>query len=174
MEAFTLPAGTAIDVTVDEAVSSKTNNNGDHFAASIATPVNANGREILAKGAAVSGTVTDSKSAGRFKGNAELTLTLTSVKVAGKGYNLKTSDYTDKTGSRGKREILSTGIGAAAGAAIGALAGGGKGAAIGAGAGGGAGAAGGALTGERDVEVPAETKLTFTLSEPLNVRLPAR
>jgi hypothetical protein len=174
MEAFTLPAGTTIDVTVDEAVSSKTNNNGDHFAASIATPVNANGREILAKGAAVSGTVMDSKSAGRFKGNAELTLTLTSVKIAGKEYNLKTSDYTDKTGSRGKREILSTGIGAAAGAAIGALAGGGKGAAIGAGAGGGAGAAGGALTGERDVEVPAETKLTFTLSEPLSIRLPAR
>jgi hypothetical protein len=174
METVSLPAGTTIEVTVDQAVSSKTSNNGDRFAASIAAPVNANGREILAKGAAVSGTVTDAKSAGRFKGNAGLTLTLASVKIGGKEYNLKTSDYSEKTGSRGKRELLSTGIGAAAGAAIGAIAGGGKGAAIGAGAGGGAGAVGGALTGERDVEVPAETKLTFTLSEPLSVRLPAR
>lgn len=174
METFTLPAGTTIEVTVDQPVSSQANNNGDRFAASIATPVNAQGREILAKGAAVSGTVTDAKSAGRFKGNAELTLTLASVKIGGKEYNLKTSDYSEKTGSRGKREILSTGIGAAAGAAIGAIAGGGKGAAIGAGAGGGAGLAGGALTGQRDVEVPAETKLTFTLSEPLSIRLPAR
>jgi hypothetical protein len=173
-ESIVLPAGTPIEVTVDQAVSSKTSNAGDHFAASVASPVSAGGKEVLVRGAAVSGTVTDSKSTGRFRGNAELSLTLSSVTVAGKRYELKTSEYSDATRSRGKRTALGTGIGAAAGAAIGALAGGGKGAAIGAGAGAGAGVTGAALTGERDVEVPAETKLEFKLSEPVTIRLPLR
>lgn len=171
-ESIVLPAGTSIEITVDQAVSSKTNNAGDHFAASVATPVVVNGKQVIAKGSAVSGTVTESKSAGRFKGNAELSLTLNSVTVDGKEYDLKTSAFSEATGSRGKRTAITTGIGAAAGAAIGALAGGGKGAAIGAGAGAGAGVAGGALTGERDVEVPAETKIDFKLSEPVTIKIP--
>jgi hypothetical protein len=171
-ESIVVPANTSIEVTVDQALSSKTNNAGDQFAASLAAPVVVNGKQVIAKGAAVSGTITDSKSAGRFKGNAELSLTLNSVTVDGRRYDLKTSSYSDATGSRGKRTALTTGIGAAAGAAIGALAGGGKGAAVGAGAGAGAGLAGGALTGERDVEVPAETKLDFQLTEPVTIRKP--
>ena len=173
-ESVVLPSGTSLSVTVDEAVSSKTNNAGDHFKASIAAPVNANGKEVIARGADVSGTVADSKSAGRFKGNASLSLTLASVTVGGKAYDLKTSAYSEASGSRGKRTAIGTGIGAAAGAAIGALAGGGKGAAIGAGAGAGTGLAGSALTGERDVEVPAETKIDFTLSEPVTIKIPLR
>lgn len=168
-----VPEGTAITVTVDQAVSSKTNEAGDHFVASVAEPVVVDGKVVIARGAKVSGTVTDSKSAGRFKGNAELSLTLTSVTVGKREYDLKTSTYSDATGSRGKRTAEGTGIGAAAGAVIGALAGGGKGAAIGAGAGAGAGVAGTALTGQRDVDVPAETKLDFTLSQPVTIEMPA-
>jgi hypothetical protein len=92
--------------------------------------------------------------------------------VNGKEYDVQTSTYSDATGSRGKRTAVTTGIGAAAGAVIGAVAGGGKGAAIGAGAGAGAGATGAALTGQRDVEVPAETKIGFELSQPIEIRLP--
>jgi hypothetical protein len=165
-----LPAGTSIEVTVDQAVSSKTNNSGDHFAASIATPVLVNGKQVIPRGSAVAGMVTDAKSAGRFRGNAELSLTLMSVTVNGKPYDLQTSTFTDATGSRGKRTAITTGIGAAAGAAIGAIAGGGKGAAIGAGAGAGAGATGAAVTGERDVDVPAETKLGFELAQPVTIQ----
>lgn len=167
-----VPEGTAIAVTVDQAVSSKTNEAGDHFAASVAEPVMVDGKQVIAKGARVSGTVTDSKSAGRFKGNAALALTLSSVTVGGKEYDLKTSTYSEASSSRGKRTAVTTGVGAAAGAVIGALAGGGKGAAIGAGAGAGAGATGAALTGERDVEVPAETKIDFKLSQPVTIETP--
>lgn len=167
-----VPEGTPISVTVDQTVSSKTNETGDHFAASVAEPVVINGKVIIARGAKVSGTVTDSKSAGRFKGNAELSLTLTSVTVGGREYDLKTSTYSDASGSRGKRTAVGTGVGAAAGAVIGALAGGGKGAAIGAGAGAGAGVTGAALTGQRDVAVPAETKIDFTLSQPVKIQMP--
>ncbi len=168
----TIPAGTALEVTVDETVSSKTSNEVDHFAASLAAPVFVRGQQLLASRSPVSGTVTVSKSAGRFKGNAELGLTLDSITVDGRRYKIRTTTYSEKSGSRGKRTALGTGIGAAAGAAIGAIAGGGKGAAIGAGAGAGAGVAGSALTGERDVSVPAESKITFELSEPLTIPAP--
>lgn len=172
VQSITLPAGTSIEVTVDQAVSSKTNNTGDQFAASLAAPVIVNGKQVIPKGSAVTGIVTDAKSAGRFKGNAELSLTLMSVSVEGRSYDLQTSTFTDATGSRGKRTAVTTGLGAAAGAVIGAVAGGGKGAAIGAGAGAGAGVTGAALTGERDVDVPAETKINFELSQPVTIQTP--
>jgi len=167
-----LPAGTAIEVTVDQSVSSKTNNAGDRVVASVAAPVFVNGKQVIPSGSAVSGTITVAKSAGRFRGNAELALTLNSVTVDGKTYDLQTSTFSETTGSRGKRTAITTGVGAAAGAVIGAIAGGGKGAAIGAGTGAGAGAVGGAVTGERDVTFPAETRITFELSQPVTIQAP--
>jgi hypothetical protein len=167
-----LPAGTAIEITVDQSVSSKTNNAGDRFEASVAAPVVVNGKQVIPSGATASGTVTVAKSAGRFQGNAELALTLNSVTVDGKTYDLQTSTFSETTGSRGKRTAISTGVGAAAGAVIGAIAGGGKGAAIGAGSGAGAGAVGAAVTGERDVTFPAETRISFQLSQPVTIQAP--
>jgi hypothetical protein len=167
-----LPAGTAIEVTVDQSVSSKTNNAGDRFEASLSAPVVVNGRQVIPAGSSASGTITVAKSAGRFRGNAELAVTLDSVSVDGRTYELQTSTISETTEGRGKRTAIGTGVGAAAGAVIGAIAGGGKGAAIGAGAGAGAGTAGAALTGERDVTFPAETKLSFELAQPVTIQAP--
>src|SRR5579864_886292 len=163
-------AGTELVVTADQTVSSKDNNSGDHFDASLAEPVIVGDRVVIPKGAKASGTVTDAKSAGRFKGNAAITVTLSSVKVNGAAYELKTSEVTESGKGRGKRTAEGAGGGAAIGAIIGAIAGGGKGAAIGAGAGAGAGTAGTALTGNRDITIGAETMLRFKLMEPLEVR----
>jgi hypothetical protein len=157
---------------VDQSVSSKTNSAGDRVIASVAAPVVVNGKQVIPAGAAASGTITVAKSAGRFQGNAELALTLNSVTVDGKTYDLQTSTFSETTGSRGRRTAISTGIGAGAGAVIGAIAGGGKGAAIGAGSGAGAGAVGAAVTGERDVTFPAETKISFELSQPVTIQAP--
>jgi len=63
-----------------------------------------------------------------------------------------------------------TGIGAAAGTVIGAIAGGGKGAAIGAAVGGGAGFGSAALTHGEQVKIPPETVLAFALQTPLKIR----
>jgi hypothetical protein len=171
-ESVVVPTGTTIEVTIDQALGSNTNAQGDRFAASLAAPVVVNNKVVMAKGAKVAGSVTEAKSAGRFKGNAELSLVLSSVTVGGKAYKVETSAFSQKTTARGKRTAITTGIGAAAGAAIGALAGGGKGAAVGAGAGAGAGVAGGALTGERDVELAPETKVDFQLAAPVTIRVP--
>ncbi|HEV2523438.1 MAG TPA: hypothetical protein VGT24_13750 [Candidatus Acidoferrales bacterium] len=163
-------AGTEITVTADQAVSSKTNNAGDHFDASLAEPVVVGDKVVIPRGAKAIGTVTDAKSAGRFKGNAAISVTLSSIIVDGKEYQVATSDVTEAGKGRGKRTAEGAGGGAVVGALIGALAGGGKGAAIGAGAGAGAGTAGTALTGSRDITIPAETRLHFKLKDPLEIR----
>lgn len=164
-----IPADTVLSVTIDQAVSSKTSNNGDHFDASLAEPVTIDGREVLRTGTKVRGVVTDAKSAGRFKGSAELGLALDSITVEDKTYEVQTSSFGQSSKGRGKRTAIGAGGGAALGAIVGALAGGGKGAAIGAAAGGGAGSAGAAFTGKRDIEIPAETRLDFKLAQPLKI-----
>jgi hypothetical protein len=64
---------------------------------------------------------------------------------------------------------VATGGGAAAGALIGGIAGGGKGAGIGALIGAGAGFAGGTFTGNKQIEIPAESALSFDLTSPLTI-----
>ena len=165
-----VPAGTEIAVTVDQPVSSKDSNSGDHFDASLAEPVVVGDKVVISKGAKATGTVTDAKSAGRFKGNAAITVTLSSLRVSGEEYELRTTEVTEAGKGRGKRTAVGAGGGAVVGGLIGALAGGGKGAAIGAGAGAGAGTAGTALTGNRDVTIAAETRLRFKLQGPLEIK----
>jgi hypothetical protein len=163
-------AGNEIAITVDQALSSKDNNSGDRFDASLAEPVVVGEKVAIPKGAKVTGTVTEAKSAGRFKGNAAIAVTLSTVMVNGTKYEMKTTEVTETGKGRGKRTAEGAGGGAVVGALIGALAGGGKGAAIGAGAGAGAGTAGTALTGNRDVTIEPETRLRFKLLDPLEVR----
>lgn len=164
-----IPAGKILRVTVDQAVSSKTANAGDRFDASLDEPLIVHGQEVARRGARILGVITSAKSAGRFKGHAELGLALESITIDGQRYRLHTSSVAESTKGRGKRTAIGGGGGAAFGAIIGAIAGGGKGAAIGALAGGGAGTAGAAFTGKRDIEIPAETRLDFKLAEPVTV-----
>jgi hypothetical protein len=163
-------AGTPIRVTVDQSVSSKTSNAGDHFDASLAAPVVVGEKVVIPSGPRARGTVTDAKSAGKFKGNAELSVTLDSITVKGQSYAVQTTSVTESGKGRGKRTAVGAGGGAAVGALIGAIAGHGKGAAIGAVAGAGAGTAGAAYTGERDITIAPETKLNFKLKEPLEIK----
>jgi hypothetical protein len=166
-------SGTVIEITVDQNLSSATAKPGDRFDASVASPIVVGDVVAIPAGANVSGTVTTAQSAGRVSGSAALGLQLDSVTVRGTTYNLQTAAFEETGGGRGKRTITGTAIGAAAGAVIGAIAGGKKGAAIGAGTGAGAGTAGAVLTGDRDITIPAETRLGFTLSQPVTIRIRA-
>jgi hypothetical protein len=165
-----IPAETAITVVLDESLGSKTSSTGQNFSASIHTPVEVNGRVVIPKGARATGIVKDAKPAGRFKGGAELSIALTSVNIEGKDYDVHTTSYTQVSKGKGKRTAAMVGGGAAAGALIGGLAGGGKGAAIGAAVGAGGGTAGAGLTGNRDIALPAETQITFKLTQPLEYK----
>ncbi len=164
-----IDAGRILTVTIDQTVSTKLNQQGDAFAASLAEPVTIDGREVLPVGTRATGTVTQSASAGHIKGSAKLALSLDSLTVNGQKYSIETSLHVEATKGRGKRTAIGGGGGAAVGAIIGGLAGGGKGAAIGALAGGGAGTAGAAYTGNRDITIPAESRVKFRLTQALTI-----
>jgi hypothetical protein len=164
-----VPAGTALTVRVGQALGSKTSQTGQTFLATLAQPVTVGGRTAIPGGATVSGTVINAKAKGKFKGEGELSLALMSVTVKGKTYSIQTSPLDSSVKGKGKRTAATTGGGAAGGALIGGIAGGGKGAGIGALVGAGAGFVGGAMTGNKQVEIPAESALTFQLSAPLTL-----
>lgn len=165
-----VPADTVIAVVTDEALSSKTSTSGQRFQATVESPVEIDGKVIIAKGAHATGMVKDAKPAGRFKGGSALELTLISVEAEGKDYEVQTSSPTLTHKGKGKRTAALTGGGAAGGALIGGLAGGGKGALIGGLIGAAAGAGGSAFTGKADVVIPAESGLSFKLVQPLEVK----
>lgn len=165
-----VPEGTALEVVLDESLSSKTATSGQSFDATVETPVEVGGKVVIPRGARAKGTVKDAKAAGRFKGASLLELGLKSVEINDKSYDVSTSAPSFSHKGKGKRTAVAVGGGAGLGALIGGLAGGGKGAAIGAAAGAGAGTAGAAFTGKADVVLPAETALTFKLTAPLEVK----
>jgi hypothetical protein len=166
---FLVPAGTPVPVILSTKLNSGVNKSGEEFEASLAAPIMVEGEEAIPKGASVTGTIVSAKKQGAVKGEATMTIKLTSVRVRGKSYLIATSSVSQTEKGKGKRSAVMTGGGAAVGALIGGLAGGGKGAAIGAGVGAGGGLAASAGTGGKNVEFPAESKITFKLSQSLTV-----
>ncbi len=164
-----VPADTVIAVVLDQTISSKTSKPGDRFTATVESPVEVEGKIAIPKGARVEGVVNEAKAAGRFKGGAALSLTLTSVTINRKDHEIQTSAATMSSKGKGKRTAVMVGGGAAGGAGIGAIAGGGKGAGIGALIGAAAGTAGAGLTGNRDITLSAETPLDFKLLQPVTI-----
>jgi len=168
--ALVVPAETKIAVVLDQSISTKTASSGQTFGASVQSPIEVDGQVVIPKGARASGLIKDAKAAGHFKGGAVLSLTLTSVEIHGKEYEIRTTSPTEASKGKGKRTAAMVGGGAGGGALIGGLAGGGKGALIGGLIGAGAGTAGAGLTGNRDITLPAESVLTFKLVEPLEIK----
>ncbi len=158
----TLPAGAKILVVTDQSVSSKTAKIGQTISGTVSQNVTSGGTVVIPKGSEVKLTVSSVQASGRLSTPAKLYLRLRTVTVGGKTYTIATSSAGRTLGGKGKRDAGFIGGGAAGGAIIGALAGGGKGAAIGAAAGAGDGTAGAAATGKKDIEFPAETRLSFT------------
>jgi len=168
-EPIIVPAGTALTVTVDQALGSKTSQSGQTFLATLAQPVTVSGKTAIPKGSSVTGTVVTAKAKGKIKGEGELVLSLRSITIRGQNYPIQTGTLDSTVKGKGKRTAVTTGGGAAGGALIGGLAGGGKGAGIGALVGAAGGLVGGAMTGNKQIEIPAESPLTFTLSKSLTL-----
>ncbi len=162
---YTVPSGTSLVVRMGQGVSAKDNSVGDTFSGTLAQSVVVKGVSVLAAGAPVTGTVVASKGQGRFKGDGALGISIDRV---GK-YPVKTSSYEKSVKGKGKRTAGMVGGGAGGGALIGGLAGGGKGALIGGLLGAAGGTAAGAFTGNKNVSIPAESTVTFTLSAPITV-----
>jgi hypothetical protein len=165
----TIPDGTIVTVRTIDSIDSSVNRTGQSFRASLDAPIVVGDQIVVPKGLNVYLKLVDASSAGKFKGRSELTVSLDSFSYQGRTYQIASSDVQEKGGSRGKRSAEVIGGGAVLGAIIGGLAGGGKGAAIGAGAGAAGGTAVQALTHGQQVKIPSETRLDFTLHDPVNV-----
>jgi len=165
-----IPSGTIVHVRLLDTLDTKRNRAGDRFTATLDEPLVSGDRVIVPKGTPFKGHVVQARRSGRFKGRAAMALSLDSFELNGATYGLDTTRSARASAGHKKRNWLWIGGGSGGGAAIGAIAGGGAGALIGAGAGAAAGTAGAAITGKRDVTIPVETRLAFTLRSPIDLR----
>jgi hypothetical protein len=170
LQTVTLPAGTLLQVRLNERLASDRNVIGDAFAATLDQPLVVDGYVIAEKGARVLGRVADIIPAGRVEGVAQMALELSSITTAdGQKINLRTARFVRKGDTSHRDDAVKVGAGAAIGAVIGAIAGGGKGAAIGAAAGGGAGTAAVLATRGKAAVLDAETRLSFRLDSSVTI-----
>jgi hypothetical protein len=167
---LTVPAGRTLTVSLAEDVGSKISQPGQSFGGTLSRSVEVDGQVAIPAGAKVQGVVVDAKPMGHFAGGALLELRLDSIRVHGEELPIQSSTFSQTLKGKGKRTGAIIGGGAGLGALIGGLTGGGKGAAIGAAAGAGAGTAGSAYTGNKEIVLPAESAVAFTLKAPLKIR----
>jgi hypothetical protein len=170
----TVPSGVTIEVRNNEAIDSKTAQNGQLFSAVVTQDVQDDqGGVAVPRGSNASLVVREAVAQGKLQGQSELVLDIESLEVGGRKYRVETRDLVEK-GREGvgtnKRTAAYTGGMAALGGVIGAIAGGGKGAAIGAGSGAAAGVGLQTVTRGKSVRVPSETILRFTLEQPVQIR----
>jgi hypothetical protein len=91
----TVPKGTAISATVGQTLTSNKNHAGDTFAAKLTTPVQVEGKTVIPKGAKVVGRVVKVKS-------KEMKVTLASVELHGKSYELETNSVAQSAKNQAK------------------------------------------------------------------------
>src|SRR6266850_5925453 len=91
----TVPKGTAISATVGQTLASNRNHVGDTFAAKLCTPVQVEGKTVIPKGAKVVGRVVKVK-------NKEMKVTLASVELHGKSYELETNSVAQSAKNQAK------------------------------------------------------------------------
>jgi len=156
----TVPAGTTLLVRMQDGASSN-DAKGKRFTTTLETDLIINGQMVAKAGTRIYGRVENAKKAGRYAGQSSLDLRLTELTVAGSMVPIVTGPYAQS----GAKSMGKTARGAAAGAAIGAIADGGDGAAKGAAIG---AVASGVKRGQSVVVSPG-TLLEFQLQQPLTV-----
>jgi len=166
----TLPEGTVLAVRVGETMSSEKNQSGDGWTGVLAEPVVVNGLVIAERGAEVTGRVSNVKRAGKVKGVATISVTLSRLATAdGQRVPISTTSFAAYGKDETKRDVGKVAIVSGIGAAIGAIAGGGKGAAIGAGAGAGAGTGEVLATRGKPAIISNEALIQFKIAAPVTV-----
>jgi hypothetical protein len=166
----TIPSGTTLTVRMVDSVDSERDRVGQAFRASLDEPVlDPDGRTLVPRGSDVLVKLVDDQQSGKIEGRTVLTLDIVSLRIDGRDVDIDTVAITEQSDSRTARSGKVIGGTAVLGAIIGAIAGGGKGAAIGTAAGAGVGTAAQVSTKGQRVRIPSETRLTFTLQQPVRL-----
>jgi hypothetical protein len=171
--ARTLASGTTLATTVDREISSKTDKAGATVTGTVASDVkDAAGRVVIPAGSKVTLTITEiHESENKGDKTGKLTLTPTAVEIAGQSYALTGSAVALERTLRDRKtnagDVAKVGAGTAAGAIVGRVIGGStKGAVIGGIIGGAVGTQRAIETQDRDVVVPASSRVEVTLGGP--------
>lgn len=168
---LSLASGTVVATTITQEIHSRVNKMGETVTATVSSDVtDASGRVVIPAGATVTMTITEIKeSENKGDKTGKLTLTPTQVAFGGTSYGLDASaaalDRTLVDRKTNAGDVAKVGAGAAAGALVGRVIGGNtKGAVIGGLIGGAVGTQRAVETQDRDVVVPADSRVELTLN----------
>jgi len=166
-----IPVGTEIDVRLQNALNSGTNQVEDRFEATTLVDVGVNSRIVIPAGSLMRGVLTQVEPATRTNRTARMTVSFDQVTVNGQPYAIRGTVSQAIEGSGIKGETARIGTGAGVGAVIGGLLGGFKGALAGILIGGGGTIA---ATEGKEVQLPQGTVLRVRLDSPAYIAPPAR
>lgn len=171
---ITLPSGTSLPLDLTSSVASDSSRIEDPVSAALRAAVVVDGTEVLPVGTVLGGHVTNADDSGRVKGRAKIAFRFTTLEHDGAKYDIGTATIARQAEATKGEDATKIGIGAGAGAAIGALLGGGDGAAKGAAIGGAAGTGAVLATKGKEIRLGPGANVTTTLTEPLTVRVRVR
>jgi len=167
------PAGTELVVRTVETIDSRTAGANQVFSGIVEQAVTDGSGLVIIPERSSAQLMIRQMSSGGATGSPEMMLDVQSITIAGRRYLISTEDMLLKSDTgvgKNRRTAEAVGGGAALGGIVGAIAGGGTGTAIGVLAGGAGGAGAQVLTRGRDVQVPAETLLTFRLDRSVSLQ----
>jgi len=171
---LTVPAGTALPLELQTALSSETAQIETPVRARLKQSITVNGVTALPAGAILSGEVTDVARAGKVKGRSRLAFSFNRLQAENVTENVSTNPMTFEGEASKGEDATKIGAGAGIGAVVGGIVGGGSGAAKGAAIGGAAGTGVVLATRGKDVKLASGMDLAATLAEPLTIRVPVR
>jgi hypothetical protein len=165
----TLPSGTLLALTLDSYVASDTSRIESPVHAHLRRAVIVNGVEVLPAGTRFSGFVTEARQSARVKGRGRVAFRFTAMSVDTDQYRVSTSRVVREAPGTKKKDALTIGIPAGAGAILGGIADGRKGAAIGSAVGGAAGTGVVLSTRGKDVRLGRGAAIAVRLLQPVRV-----
>lgn len=169
---ITMPANTAIAVTLVDSIDTDVQTSGDGFRAKLAQAIAVNGQTLFADGADARGVLSNVVESGRLKTPAELSFSLTSIQDrSGRWVDIGTNTILEKKASHTNREVAMIGGGAIVGGIIGKIIDRKGSTEIGAVAGAAAGTGLSAATGKQDIFHGAGTEITFFSSQSTKIAM---
>jgi len=162
---LTVPAGMTVSVRMLDSIDAGTNYAGETFRATLDNPLLVDGQTVIPKGAEAIGRLVSVARSGRIQGRPVLTLELTALNFDGKSVAIQTSTYQEMGPSQTRRTAILAGGGAVLGTIVSVVAGGGF--LLGSNAGAAAGTVVQAVRGGKQLRIPGESLVTFTLQSPI-------
>ena len=161
---ITIPEGATFPLVLETAMSSATSRAGDRVVARLAEDVRVGDKVVVPAGSEVRGRVTAAVPSGRVKTRARLAFDFDTLVLDGKEHPIGTRPVDIAAGDTHNKDAATVGIGAGAGAIVGAIANGGKGAGIGALIGGAAGTGVVLVNTGKEVALGSGTRVTVRLT----------